>query len=69
MARRERPFVEELPEKLRDLMGRTDRIYARLYRLDMMLDPSEDQPDAAPNTVGDQIDQLRAAFADPSRDE
>lgn len=61
---RDRPFVEELPQTLRDLMSRTDRIYSRLYRIDLMLDPTKDRAPTATNAVGDQIDQLRAAFGE-----
>ena len=60
--RRDRPMEDELPEKLRELVRRTDRIYARLYRLDAMLGPVETPETGAPNMVVDQIDQLRAAF-------
>ena len=66
--RHERQTDDALPEKLRELMERTDRIYARLYRLDVMLDPAEATDTGTPNKVVDQIDQLRAAF-DPGGDE
>jgi len=69
VSRRERPFIEDLPLKLRDLMTRTDRIYARLYRLDLMLDPAETPTGPAANSVNDQIGLLRAAFDKRSDDE
>ena len=68
-SRRDRPMEEELPEKLRELVGRADRIYARLYRLDAMLDPADAADSGAPNKVVDQIDQLRAAFDPGGKDQ
>lgn len=62
VARRERPFLDELPETLRTLIERTDRIYARLYRIDLMVGPESKPSDDANNAVVDQMDRLRAAF-------
>ena len=62
IARRERAFAETLPDTLRDLMARTDRIYERLYRLDRMLDPASGGDAGRQNAVVDQMDRLRSAF-------
>jgi regulator of CtrA degradation len=70
VARRQRPFVDDLPDALRDLMARTDQIYARLYRIDRMLGPvPADAPAPGPNAVVDQIGRLKAAFDKSRRDE
>jgi len=62
VAKRERPLMDDLPERLRELMVRTDRIYTRLYRLDLMIGPNAKPETASNNPVVDQLGRLEAAF-------
>jgi regulator of CtrA degradation len=63
----DRPNYEDLPEKLRDLIGRTDVIYSRIYRIDRMLTQPEPQPAEGPNPVSEHMSRLEAAFGTGAR--
>jgi len=52
----------ELPEVLKELRERADRLFSRVVRLDSRLH-GEGAPASQPNPVGSQMRQLQAAFS------
>ena len=57
-----RPNFDDLPEKIRDLIARADRIHARIYRLDMMLGSGPEIGESAHNPISEQMTRLNAEF-------
>lgn len=54
-------IYEQLPAKLRNLVDRSQSLYARIHRIDQDM-KSEPEPVVADNPVADQLGRLMAAF-------
>jgi len=56
--------TEDLPQRLRDLLDQSERLYSRVARVDQSLYQSDDQP--AYSVVNQRLDLLRHAFQSAS---
>ena len=56
------PGEDDLPDGLKDLVGRSLRLHGRIMRLNGMLHGETDEIEQTVNPVSDQMDKLQAAF-------
>lgn len=65
------PGENELPDGLKDLVGRSLRLHGRIVRLHDMLNGETEESEPAVNPVSEQMGKLQAAFgsSNPSQDD